>query len=258
MKLMKLDQTQKTKSWFESVELDKSTFKQYLEANLREMFEDEIVLDAESRIHGKAVEKLLDKEGYAYSMWDSSSKGYHFHLTIKGLQAMDEFTRKGYREMFIDKFKTDKRMKSDRQFIAMEYKPHLKTGRIKTLLKTVEGENKLDIAMLMKVKQLLQKVYNQSPKSLNTSSDYNISELKNKIKISDLWKKWGLVYNEIKKRWDTPFGVSVSKACVHVNDDKGVWYDFNTEQGGDLITAVMLKHDCTFTQALEKLKENDY
>lgn len=254
MRVMKLTfkDGKKVNGWSSSKPIKEATLSEFQDANLRDLYDDEIILDCETTMQGKFLKDILVREGIGFTMWDTGSRGFHISIRIKGLAALSDKERFYYREAWIKKYGTD--MAKRNGFIAMEDRPHFKTGNYKRLTFTNNIINKIDMDLVREIKSRLFKIDNEKPKSFNSSID--IQNIKQKLKITDLWKKWGL--QKKGSNWDTPFGTSVNKSCVNINDKKGVWYDFNTMQGGDIITAVELKHNCGFIEAVQRLKDGDY
>lgn len=254
MRLMKitLEDGSKVSGWKKAVNVSDASIREYTDANLRELFDDEIILDVESRFHAKHVREQLLKEGWGFEEWNTQSRGRHFQIRVKGLENLDEARRLLYRGIIIDYFKADPSKKNG--FIAMEHKPHLKSGKPKVLVMKVDKVNKISLKVLREANLLLNQSVSES--EVFVGGNELRDRLKRKIKPSDLWRSWGL--KRKGARWDTPFGVSKSKACVSINDKERVWYDFHTQQGGDVFTAVMLKHSCSFPEAVERLKDGRY
>jgi len=257
MRIMKLcmgedGQADFTKSWTSSRQYGDSTVEQINDANLRELYDDEIILDSESKLHAHKVRKQLIKNNVPYKRYDTGSRGEHFHIRVNELQKENPRIRIQYRAEFIKKYDCDLAKKNG--FIAMEDRPHLKTGKHKRLIEIKEGKLELDQKLLSKIQTIYSKLYNKNTQSLNSSSD--TSSLKQKIKPSDILSKWGI--DITKTRTDTPFGVSKSKACLAYNDKKGVFYDFNQDRGGDIFTMVQMKHGCSFLEAKEMLENGKY
>ena len=189
----------------------------------------------------------------AYTEWDTHSNGRHFHLIIKGLQALTEKERILYRLKVIQEYGSDPAKKNG--WIAMENRPHIKSHKLKTLVKEVTGTNYINMDYVNQIKQELKPKLRLPLKPNQGTFEHDAKALETKYTISQLWQKWGM--SRKGNRWDTPFATSKSKACVSINDDKGVWYDFNTMQGGNIYTAVMLKFDCGFSEAVNRIGEDE-
>ena len=247
MKLLKLSQYGDT-SWKMTRDYATATVEEFNEANLRDMYDDEIVLDCESPFEAHKVGKQLDKENVGYTYWNTGSRGGHYHIRIKGLEVLDDRQRKLYRKHWINKYKTDPAKQSG--FIAMEWKPHFKTGKQKTLIKQVEEINKVDVDLVVKIKQVIG-VVNKGITSLRPDPSRK-ENIRRKVKPSDLLRWYGI--DTKTQPCNTPFGGSQRKRCFSFNDDKGVWYDFHHCLGGDIFTLVMEKESCNFIEAMDWLE----
>jgi archaellum biogenesis ATPase FlaH len=109
------------------------------EANLREIMLNEIILDIDNPDQLKEIENKLEKLGLSYTEWETGSRGFHIRLTFPALILCSEEQRKLIREYVIAEFGTDPTKKTG--LIAIEYRPHFKTGNHKTLIKTVGKEH---------------------------------------------------------------------------------------------------------------------
>ena len=246
MKLLKLSKYGDT-SWSMTKDYATATVEEFNEANLRDMYDDEIVLDCESPFEAHKVGKQLDKENVGYTYWKTGSRGGHYHIRIKGLEVLDNLQRKLYRKHWINKYNTDIAKQSG--FIAMEWKPHFKTGNQKVLIKENNISNSIDMDLVVEIKQKIGKVRN---KLTSLKPDPSRKEnIKRKVKPSDLLRWYGI--DTTTQPCDTPFGGSVRKKCFSFNDNKGLWYDFHHCLGGDIFTLVMEKESCNFLEAMEWL-----
>lgn len=245
-------------SWVESEEVSESTMKRILSCNLRELYSNEILLDCESSLKANIVKDKLEEDSMAYIEYDTGSRGKHFHILYKNMGNLSEKLRIKYREKVINKYNTDDAV--TKGFIAMEYRPHFKRGNIKKEIDRKEGMfglyNELNMKLVREAKKDLAEEQEQKKTGLKKvyGSD-DVEELKSKITPEQLWYHWGMT-NMDKRRHDTPFANSSSQRCVSINGD--VWYDFHTRQGGDIFTAVQLKHDCGFREAIDRLKKGNY
>ena len=110
------------------------------EANLRELYSDEVVLDDDDN-RPEEIEEALDKLNLRYLKYFSGSKGHHYHLKFPELESLSEDDKKIIREKIIVFFGCDKQKKTG--LIAWENKPHFKTGKIKELVKGSPKEYEL-------------------------------------------------------------------------------------------------------------------
>jgi len=86
------------------------TEEDYKDANLRFIFDNEIVLDSESHLHSIIVKAKLNNLGFKYEEYKTGSRGKHFHLFFNGLQTLTSEQRNFYRGVIIDKQKHFKRL----------------------------------------------------------------------------------------------------------------------------------------------------
>lgn len=110
------------------------------EANLRELYSDEVVLDDDDD-RPEEIELMLDKLNLHYLKYFSGSKGHHYHLKFSELLKFSEEDKKIIREKIIMFFGCDKQKKTG--LIAWENKPHFKTGNKKELVKGTLEEYEL-------------------------------------------------------------------------------------------------------------------
>lgn len=106
-------------------------------ANLRTICPDEVILDFEDKDKIEQTKNKLAEEKISYALYDSGSRGVHFHIKFSGLLKLPIDYRNFMREQIIRHFESDLAKKSERTLIAIPGKPHWKTGRMKKLL---EGE----------------------------------------------------------------------------------------------------------------------
>jgi hypothetical protein len=130
-------------SWKEWIPVSQCTQQQLKDANLREMWSNEIVLD-DDKNREIEIEQLLEKDRYTYLKFKTGSKGTHYHLFFKELENKTDSERKMIRKAFIQKYGCDEAKQSG--VIAYEFRPHFKTGKEKQLVKgnmevCLKGEN---------------------------------------------------------------------------------------------------------------------
>lgn len=122
--------------------------------NNRTLLNNEVVLDYDRVIFPENVMKdaqilaaktWCDQHDYRYSIFHTGSKGVHFHIFIDSLARMNPESRRRVREKIIfdlcgdDKyfapnFSGDYAKISDSVPIALEFVPHWKTGKPKSLI----------------------------------------------------------------------------------------------------------------------------
>lgn len=123
--------------------------------NNRTLLKNEVVLDFDRVI---LPERVLDdlqvasaitwaeKHNHPYSVFHTGSKGVHVHIFIKELAFMKQHTRYEARQKivarfcgdisFVPNFSGDYAKVSDKVPIALEFVPHWKSGKPKTLIKS--------------------------------------------------------------------------------------------------------------------------
>jgi DNA integrity scanning protein DisA with diadenylate cyclase activity len=253
MRIMKLILNQDgdadfTQSWYKAKEFKDVDTRTLNEANLRELYDDEVLLDCESKLQAREVAKKLDKENISYEYWQTGSRGVHISIRINRLNVLNDKERLAYRKHWIKKYNTD--MAKINGFLAMENRPHFKTGKYKLLEYKRDGINNIDMNLLVKIKQEVKPVLRLPAKAQDRTT---INSIKRNIKISDVLRKMGIDLST--PRVMCPLNhPSKSKKCLHYNDDKGFFYCHNCGAGGDIIKLVMLKYDITFIEALNKMR----
>jgi len=104
--------------------------------NNRKILKNEIVLDIEEPERFEEIFKQVKKDFEFYSAYKTGSKGNHIHLWFNEKLTPEE------KKFIIQKYGTDEQKASERCMIALENCPHWKTGKLKTLVKEIEGINK--------------------------------------------------------------------------------------------------------------------
>lgn len=106
-------------------------------ATVREIFRDEVILDfdgpTKEECSDLAVDAtlLLRDAGYNFGLWSTGSKGFHLHMRFSEMKDFSEQQKKNARLHFIKKYNADPAKQSG--LIAIEHKPHFKTGKPKIL-----------------------------------------------------------------------------------------------------------------------------
>jgi hypothetical protein len=238
-----------TQSWYKAKE-DKDVDARILnEANLRELYDDEVLLDCESKLQAREVAKKLDKENIAYEYWQTGSRGVHISIRINRLNVLNDRERLAYRKHWIKKYKTD--MAKINGFLAMENRPHFKTGKYKLLEYKRDGINKIDMGLVVKIKQEVKPMLRLPTKKRDGT---DVKEIMNRVKVSDVLRKMSIDISS--HRVMCPLGhTSKSKKCLAYSDNKGLWYCHNCMKGGSIFNLVMYKYNIGFKEALDKLKE---
>ena len=135
-------------SWQTWKNFDECTKEEIDHANLRSILPREIVLDLEDPDELDRVKYMLKAYKLNYYIWSTGSKGYHINLFYNDLDKFDREVRKEIRKAIIKRFRTDETKSSEKGLLAVENKPHFKTGRTKVLMETKEGWNKLDMELV--------------------------------------------------------------------------------------------------------------
>ncbi len=116
-------------------------------ANNRQILQCEIVLDVDPekdetpeqiKAKTKIIIDSLNQEQLRFKTYFSGSRGYHIHLMIPELGALDRRVRTKIREQFIKKYNCDLQKASDNTMIAMEHCAHWKTGNKKVVVENEE------------------------------------------------------------------------------------------------------------------------
>jgi len=236
-------------SWYKAKDYKEADTRTLNEANLRELYDDEVLLDCESKLQAREVAKRLDTEGISYEYWQTGSRGVHISIRINRLNVLNERERLIYRKHLITKYGTD--IAKINGFLAMENRPHFKTGVYKTLEYKTDGINNIDMDLLVKIKQEVKPMLRLPTKSIDRT---NVNNIKKNVKISDALRKMGIDLST--PRVMCPLNhPSKSKKCLNYNDDKGFFFCHNCRAGGDVIKLVQLKYDLSFMEALNKLKK---
>lgn len=81
--------------------------------------------------------------------------------------------------------------------------------------------------------------------------DDRVDKVKRNIDVPRMLRHYGI--DTQRSPTDTPLANSTSKKCLDF--EKDVWYDFNTQQGGDVITLARMVEGFGFTDALDWLEE---
>ncbi len=125
------------KKWDSWKRINDCTVNELNEANLRELLDNEIILDLEQPKQLGNVLSWLDANNFSYDVWHSGSRGYHIHLTFPELKNYSENERKIIRSWFIKETDTD--ISKISGLITIENRPSFKTNKIKQLIKSVDN-----------------------------------------------------------------------------------------------------------------------
>lgn len=142
------------KSWDSWKRFDTCILDEYQEANLRELFNDEVVIDIDDENieeYNKIINLLREKE-YNFYSYKTGSRGYHISLFFNNIAPFTIEQRNKIRKLFIKKLKLDEKYQhkvSERTALAMEGRNHFKTGNKKELVEEVPGENVMDYDVIV-------------------------------------------------------------------------------------------------------------
>ena len=115
----------KWKQWKECSQEEKD------KANLRQLFPSEIILDFEDKQLIEQTKEKLKAASYHYFLYNSGSRGVHFHLFFDNLAFYTEEQRTQIRKLFIREYTADETKSSEKTLIAMCERPHFKTLKTK-------------------------------------------------------------------------------------------------------------------------------
>ena len=103
-------------------------FKWFFEkCNQRQILPNEIVLDLENSKRYELILNRLIEEKLFFRAYSTGSKGYHFHLFFDKILTPED---KG---VIIKYFDCDIQKSSDKTMIALEFEPHWKSGKPKSI-----------------------------------------------------------------------------------------------------------------------------
>jgi hypothetical protein len=107
------------------------------------------------------TEKLLQKDGYKYKVYDHGGRSPHLFIPISGLNDIDFELAKVYKKLFLKKYCGEKKVDESltgTHLIALEEVAHWKekyNGAVKKLVRSVgEGDNAIDEKLLQKARRI--------------------------------------------------------------------------------------------------------
>jgi len=95
--------------------------------NQRQILANEIVLDLENKENYKIILNKLIEEKLFFRAYSTGSKGFHFHLFF------DRVLNSWEKETIIRYFNCDIQKSSNKTMIALEFEPHWKSGKPKSI-----------------------------------------------------------------------------------------------------------------------------
>ena len=131
------------KTWFKRLHYSELSPEEKNQANLREQLPDEIILDLEEADRMEGLKQQLIQDGISFSLWKTSSRGYHFHIVFPTLTEYAGEQRKQIRKSLIEHYGCDTSVAQN--FIALEGRLHFKTLTQKKHLVFVHETNKPNI-----------------------------------------------------------------------------------------------------------------
>ena len=93
----------------------------------------------ETNAQFKQIINQLDIKQIPYKAYFSGSRGYHIHFINTDFINLNEYEKQIMRRAIIKEYGCDLAKKSTSSMIAIEFNPHPKTGKVKTLIKDTHG-----------------------------------------------------------------------------------------------------------------------
>lgn len=125
--------------WPKEKQLTELNTSQRNEFNLRKQFKNEIILDVEEKYQMDDILKKLNEKKWSYDVWDTGSRGIHISLKFKNLGDFPVELRNRIRKYIITEFETDLNLSSEKQWLALEWTRHFKTGNEKVLIDKINN-----------------------------------------------------------------------------------------------------------------------
>lgn len=211
---------------------------QYLEQFGRLIKPNEIVFDFDSRewgFHGINFTGVnLARVGYKFEIWYAEGQqSPHLHVKdIFGLEGLGEEQLKKYKKLFMIKYSPREYLKyldiqlTGKHRIAKENELHYKYNTIKKLCDVwnEDKENFTDPDLFEEAKK---------KEKIEVSIDPNAVLLKDKIKITDIAKKYGL---KVKGNMAICLWHEDKNPSLSLSNSKGVFYCFGCGVKGNIIT----------------------
>lgn len=219
--IMKDGQIDWKKSWTSPKPYSLENLKQ---ANLRELYDSEVVLDYESDEEAELGKKKLRVKKIAYRAYSTQSRGQHIHMRFKGLSVLSLKQRVYYREAFIKEFKADESKKSG--WLAIENRVHFKSGKLKKLKDKFGHEPNDFIYTYLEIANKRIAEEEEAKASFNEVED----DARNMV---DLAKKYGFVV--LGSQGDEVYGYTEKSSRMKhfwINNRKRMWFDFHKGEGG--------------------------
>lgn len=210
----------------------------YVEQFGRLIKQNEIVFDFDSRdfgFHGINFTGInLVRAGYKFEIWYAEGQqSPHLHIkNISGLEGLEQEQLRKFKKLFMRKYTPKKYLQfldiqlTGKHRIAKENELHYKYNTIKKLcgIWNEDKENFAESELIEEAKQ---------EEKIEVSIDPDAFLLKDKIKITDIARKYGL-----KVRGNMaicPFHDDKNPS-LSLSDEKGVFHCFGCNVSGDIIT----------------------
>lgn len=149
------------KLWKDCTEEEKN------KVNLRQIFNNEIVLDLEDKNYSEIIKQLITDGNQSYKLINTQSRGFHIHLIIIGLEQLNKEQRKEYRKLFIKNYSCDLSKASEETLISIEGRPHFKSNKEVLVQEDIPGENFLDQDLLQETIKISENKNKILPKDIN-------------------------------------------------------------------------------------------
>jgi hypothetical protein len=126
--------------------------------NLRQVLPDEVVFDCEDSATKDKVIENLTKDNYGFAVWITGSRGFHIHMFAPDIRNESSEFRELFKLDMIERYGGDRKMKETTRLVAIENRPHFKTGNKKECIK-IYGDpenNQIAFAVVSAVVRKLQ------------------------------------------------------------------------------------------------------
>lgn len=133
------------KRWKSEKKIVDLTTNERKEFNLRRQYKNQLILDIEEKYRLYDIQSKLEEKKWSYEVWDTGSRGLHISIKFSNLADKSLELRNRIRKYIITYFRTDLQLSKETQWLALEWTPHLKTGKEKKLVDAINTneENKI-------------------------------------------------------------------------------------------------------------------
>jgi hypothetical protein len=143
--------------------------------NLRQVLPDEIVFDCEDLATKEKVVENLIKDNYNFAVWATGSRGFHIHMFIPDIRIADIEMRELIKLVMIEKYGGDKKMKEATRLVAVENRPHFKTGNKKECI-LIQGEPEINRAEFTIILEAVSRLKQKHNTIINLSPDKKMAK----------------------------------------------------------------------------------